>query len=344
MTRATVIIPSYNEELNLGALQERLWATTAEVRGYDFEFLFVDDGSQDGTPAILAALHARDSRVKGLRLSRNFGSHAACLAGLMEAQGEVMVILAADLQDPPELIPQMLAKIEAGSDIVLAVRDQREDSWLTVKMANLYHGLMRRYAIPTWPPHGADMVMLRRPVRDVLVRWRQKNSSIFAQMLWAGYRQGTVFYSKQRRHAGRSKWSLGKKIKLFVDSFVSFSFTPIRLISYCGMTLAAFGFAYALFIVINRLFYGRPIPGWSSIMVVLLLVSGVQLLMLGVIGEYLWRVADEVRGSPPYVIESCLGIETMDEEAVLATEAQRHGGNELLKPAKRLGWRVKGKG
>jgi len=328
MTRATVIIPTFDEELNLATLHERLSATAAEVRGYDFEFLFVDDGSKDKTPAILAALHARDSRVKALRFSRNFGSHAACLAGLMEAQGEVMVILAADLQDPPELIPQMLAKIEVGSDIVLAVRDQREDSWLTVKMANLYHRLMRRYAIPAWPPHGADVVMLRRPVRDVLVRWRQKNTSIFAQMLWAGYRLGTVFYSKQRRHAGRSKWSLGKKIKLFVDSFVSFSFTPIRLISYCGMTLAAFGFAYALFIVINRLLYGRPIPGWSSIMVVLLLVSGVQLLMLGVIGEYLWRVADEVRGSPPFVIESRLGIETMDDEAVLATEAQRHGGRE----------------
>jgi dolichol-phosphate mannosyltransferase len=328
MARVTVIIPSYDEEPNLATLHERLSATAAKVRGYDFEFLFVDDGSKDKTPAILAALHARDSRVKALRFSRNFGSHAACLAGLMEAQGEVMVILAADLQDPPELIPQMLAKIETGSDIVLAVRDQREDSWLTIKMANLYHRLMRRYAIPAWPPHGADVVMLRRPVRDVLVRWHQKNTSIFAQMLWAGYRLGTVFYSKQRRHAGRSKWSLGKKIKLFVDSFVSFSFTPIRLISYCGMTLGAFGFAYALFIVINRLFYGRPIPGWSSIMVVLLLVSGVQLLMLGVIGEYLWRVADEVRGSPPFVIESRLGIETMDDEAVLATEAQRHGGRE----------------
>jgi dolichol-phosphate mannosyltransferase len=326
MALVTVIIPTYNEEPNLRALHVRLCATAAKARDYDFEFLFVDDGSQDGTPAILAALRAHDPRVKALRFSRNFGSHAACLAGLKEAQGEVMVILAADLQDPPELILQMLAKIESESDIVLGVRDHREESWLTVKMANLYHRLMRRYAIPTWPLRGADMVMLRRTVRDMLVRWRQKNTSIFAQILWAGYRLGTVFYSKQRRHAGRSKWSAGKKIKLFVDSIVSFSFTPIRLISYCGMTLAALGFAYTLFIVINRLLYGRPILGWSSIMVVLLLVSGMQLLMLGVIGEYLWRVADEVRGSPPYVIESTLGIEAMEDEAVLATESQRHGG------------------
>jgi len=328
MTRATVIIPTFDEELNLATLHERLSATAAEVRGYDFEFLFVDDGSKDETPAILAALHARDSRVKALRFSRNFGSHAACLAGLMEAQGEVMVILAADLQDPPELIPQMLAKIEAGSDIVLAVRDQREESWLTVTMANLYHRLMRRYAIPAWPPHGADVVMLRRPVRDALIRWRQKNTSIFAQLLWLGFRRTSIRYNKARRHAGQSKWSLARKTKLFVDSFVSFSFTPIRIISYAGISVSVCGFAYALFIVLNRLFYGKPIPGWSSIMVVLLLVSGFQMLMLGVIGEYLWRVADEVRGTPPFVIESRLGIESIDGEAVLAAEAQGHGGRE----------------
>ena len=325
MPIVTVIIPAYNEEANLTALFERLSAVAAESPRYEFEFLFVDDGSKDATAEILAALHARDPRVKALRFSRNFGSHAACLAGLMEGHGDIMVILAADLQDPPELIPEMLENMEAGSDVVLAVRDQREDSWLTVKMANLYHRLMRRYAIPTWPPHGADVVMLRRPVRDVLVRWRQKNTSIFAQMLWAGFRQSTVLYSKQRRHAGSSKWSLGKKIKLFVDSFVSFSFTPIRLISYCGMALAAFGFAYAVFVVLNRLYYGRPIPGWSSIMVVLLFVSGVQLLMLGVIGEYLWRVADEVRGAPPFVVESRLGIGTMenDERATTPTLASK---------------------
>ena len=314
MALITVIIPTYNEEANLTALYESLCAVAAELERHEFEFLFVDDGSKDSTPEILTALRVRDSRVKALRFSRNFGSHAACLAGLMEAQGNIIVILAADLQDPPHLIPQMLARMEGGSDVILAVRDQREDSWLTVKLANLYHRLMRRYAIPSWPPHGADVVMLRRPVRDVLVRWRQKNTSIFAQMLWAGFRQGTLFYNKQRRHAGISKWSLGKKVKLFVDSFVSFSFTPIRLISYSGMALATCGFAYAFFVVLNRLFYSRPIPGWSSLMVVLLFVSGVQLLMLGIIGEYLWRVADEIRGAPPFVVQSRLGIETIDEK------------------------------
>jgi dolichol-phosphate mannosyltransferase len=326
MALVTVIIPTYNEEANLAALHERLSATTAMVRSHDFEFLFVDDGSTDRTPLALADLRARDSRVKAVRFSRNFGSHAACLAGLIEAQGDTMLIMAADLQDPPELIPEMLAKVESEFDVVLAVRDERQDPWLTVKLANLYHRLMRRYAIRTWPPHGADVVMMRRPVRDALIRWRQKNTSIFAQLLWLGFRRTSIRYNKACRHAGQSKWSLAKKIKLFVDSFVSFSFTPIRIISYAGISVSVGGFAYALFIVLNRLFYGKPIPGWSSIMVVLLLVSGFQMLMLGVIGEYLWRVADEVRGSPPFVIASRLGIGTMDDEGVLATETSKEQG------------------
>ncbi len=172
MALVTVIIPTYNEDANLAALHQRLSAVTAMVRNHDFEFLFVDDGSTDRTPLVLATLRAEDSRVKALRFSRNFGSHAACLAGLMEAGGDLMLVMAADLQDPPELIPEMLARIESGFDVVLAVRDDRQDSWLTVKLANVYHRLMRRYAIHTWPPHGADLVMMRRPVRDAYRRRR----------------------------------------------------------------------------------------------------------------------------------------------------------------------------
>ncbi len=313
MTLVSVIIPAYNEQPNLLALHERLCQVAGAVADHQFEFLFVDDGSSDPTPEILASLRARDFRVKALRFSRNFGSHAACLAGLLHAKGDLLVILAADLQDPPELIPQMLEKVAEGFDVVLAVRSQREDPWLTVQLADLYHRLMRRYAIPTWPARGADVVMMRRPVRDVVVSWPLKNTSLFGQVLWAGFRQTSIYYAKQRRQAGRSKWSLGKKIKLFVDSFVSFSFAPIRFISYAGMALFFVGSSYAAFIAARKLFFGRPVPGWTSLMVVLLLVSGLQFLMLGVIGEYLWRIVDQVRGTPPFVIQSRLGIEVSDQ-------------------------------
>lgn len=325
MPQVTVIVPAYNEAANLPALHERLANVAAGIKGYEFEFLFVDDGSTDGTPVVLSRLRMLDARVRALRFSRNFGSHAACLAGLMNAQGDLAVILAADLQDPPEMLQEMLARMEEGFDVVLAVRSQREDPWVTVKLANLYHRLMRRYAIPTWPLHGADVIMIRRPVRNVVVQWHQKNTSIFAQILWSGFRQTSIFYDKQRRHAGRSKWTLRKKIKLLVDSFVSFSFSPVRLISYSGMGLSVVGFAYAVFIVLNKLFFSQPIPGWSSLMIVLLLVSGFQLLMLGVIGEYLWRALDEVRGTPPFVVQSRLGFEVQEQEVEESWESSSPG-------------------
>jgi glycosyltransferase involved in cell wall biosynthesis len=309
MWMITVIIPVYNEAENLGPLYDRLANVTAGIPNYEFEFLFVDDGSIDNSAQELATLHGLDKRVKAIHFSRNFGSHAACLAGLTYARGDLAAILAADLQDPPELIPQLLAKIEEGFDIVFAAREGRQDNWLTVKLANIYHRLMRRYAIANWPEQGADVVMLRRTVRDILVHWRQKNTSLFAQMLWTGFRQTQICYVKARRRAGHSKWNLRKKIKLFVDSFVSFSFAPIRFIAYAGFALSALGFGYAAFIMFNKMLFNQAIAGWSCLMVALLIVSGFQLLSLGLIGEYLWRIADEVRGAPVFLVDAMMGVE-----------------------------------
>lgn len=322
MTLITVIVPVYNEASNLGPLYDRLASVTCGILNYEFEFLFVDDGSSDDSAKELATLHRLDKRAKAIRFSRNFGAHAACLAGLMYAQGDLAMILAADLQDPPELIPRLLAKIEEGFDIVFAAREGREDNWLKVKLANVYHHLMRRYAIANWPERGADVVMLRRPVRNVLLRWHQKNTSLFAQMLWTGFRQAQIYYTKEKRRTGKSKWTLKKKIKFFVDSFVSFSFAPIRFISYAGFVLSAAGFGYAALIIFNKFLFNRAIEGWASLMVVLLVVSGFQLLTLGVIGEYLWRVADEVRGAPPFLVNALMGIEETEDAANDSLNAQ----------------------
>jgi len=180
MTRVSVVIPAYNEAPNLAALYGRLSTVAAGMHDAEFEFLFVDDGSTDATPQILAGLNARDPRVTAVRFSRNFGSHAACLAGLMDATGDVIAFFSADLQDPPELLPEMMERIEQGFDVVMAVRSQREDGWLTIRFANAYHRLMRRYAVPAWPAHGADVFMITRPVRETVVLWLQKNTSIFA--------------------------------------------------------------------------------------------------------------------------------------------------------------------
>ena len=315
MPRITVLIPAFNEAPNLVALYGRLSAVAAGLRGNEFEFLFVDDGSTDATPEILAELYARDARVKALQFSRNFGSHAACLAGLMESTGDIIVFLSADLQDPPELLPEMLERIAAGFDVVMAVRRQRHDKWLAVRLANTYHRLMRRYAIPTWPARGADFFMITRAVGETVIRWRQKNTSIFAQLLWVGFRQTSILYNREQRQYGRSKWTLARKVKLLIDSFVSFSFFPLRVISYAGILFSGLGLGYALFIILKKSVYGVPVQGWASLMVVLLVVSGFQLLMLGVIGEYLWRIADEVRGAPAFVIQSRLGTGVQDRLA-----------------------------
>lgn len=309
MSVVSVILPCYNEAENLRPLYERLRSVAAHASSYQFEFFFVDDGSTDDSRHLLSELHTQDTRVKVLHFSRNFGSHAADLAGLTYARGDYFVILGADLQDPPELILEMLSRMEEGYEIVFALRSHRQDPQLTVWLANLYHWLMQRYAIASWPNRGADVVMMRRPVRDVLVRWKQKNTSIFGQVTWTGFRYTNIFYLKQRRQRGLSNWTLAKKIKLALDSFVSFSFAPIRLISYSGIVFSGLGFLYALYIVLNKLFGGQPVPGWASLMVVFLVLSGFQLLMLGVIGEYLWRAVDEVRGTPPFIIESTVGLE-----------------------------------
>lgn len=327
MPLVSVVIPCYNEAENLQPLYERLRGVAESAPSCEFEFLFVDDGSTDGSRTLLAQLRSFDPRVKVVHFSRNFGSHAADLAGLSYARGDYSVIIGADLQDPPEIILEMLARMEEGHDVVFALRSDREDSRLTVWLANLYHWLMKRYAIASWPQRGADVVMLRRAVRDILVGWKQKNTSIFGQVSWTGFRQCCVFYVKQRRQRGVSHWTTTKKIKLAVDSFVSFSFAPIRLISYSGMVISVLGFLYALYIVSNKLLGGQPAPGWASLMVIMLVLFGFQLLMLGVIGEYLWRAVDEVRGTPPFIVEYTLGIERRCKG--LPEDTRRQSSEEL---------------
>jgi glycosyltransferase involved in cell wall biosynthesis len=328
--RVTVVIPAHDEAENLPLLHDRLGQVADGLAGREFEFLFVDDGSGDETPAVLARLRAADPRVKALRLTRSFGSNAACLAGLIHATGDVAAVMAADLQDPPELLADMLERIDAGADVVLAYREQREDPWLKVQVARLFHRLMRRVAIRDWPLEGADFGMMRRPVFEMLTHWHQKNTGLFAQILWAGHRQELIPYVRQRRHSGRSKYDLGRRIKSAVDLIASFSFAPIRFFSYTGIAVSAVGLGSAAYILYGRLIHQSQTPGWASVMVVLLVLGGLQLLMLGILGEYLWRVADEVRGAPAFVIQSELGVDGAGErwsawEAGVSPAADRAG-------------------
>jgi polyisoprenyl-phosphate glycosyltransferase len=305
MALISVIIPSYNEEENLPVLHERL-QHVAETLQYTFEFIFVDDGSTDGSFKILEDMARNDSRVKAVKFSRNFGSHAACLAGLSRATGDACTFLSADLQDPPEMIETLINEWSKGYEVVFGIREWGKGSLRL--FPTLYYQAVRRFALPNMPETGTDVFLIDRKVVDTIVSIREKNTSIFGLILWSGFKQTIVQYRKGIRQKGISKWTLGKKIKLFIDTFVSFSYLPLRLISLVGILLACLGFLYAFFIVFNRLFFSVPVEGWASLMVALLVVSGTQLVFLGILGEYLWRNFDETRKRPAFIIDRMIGF------------------------------------
>ena len=309
MTKLSIVVAAYNEEGNLPLLHQRVLALDWSGLALEPEFIFVDDHSSDRTPQVLAELAARDPRIKVLRFSRNFGSHKAFTAGLEHCTGEAAVILAADLQDPPETIPLLVEKWRAGAKVVWAQRSDREGESLTTRLfSRLYYHLMRRFAEVRPPPKGADFLLVDRQVIATLKAAPEKHTSLLSLIQWMGFDQDYIEYTKVARHSGRSKWTLRKKLKLAVDSFVSFSYAPVRLMSAVGLVFALSGFAYALLIMGLALFHGSPVQGWSSLMCVLLIVSGVQLVMLGVLGEYLWRAFDEIRGRPRYIVEKRINL------------------------------------
>jgi dolichol-phosphate mannosyltransferase len=309
MQRLSVVVAAFNEEGNLPLLHERLLALDWAALRMDPEFVYVDDHSRDGTPRVLAGLAARDPRVKVLRFSKNFGSHKAFTAGLENCTGDAAVILAADLQDPPETIPLLLAKWNEGARVVWAVRGDREgESLMTRLLSRAYYFLMRRFAEVRPPRKGADFLLVDRVVVDELRAAPEKHTSLLSLIQWMGFDQAEITYTKAARHSGRSNWTFRKKVRLAMDSFVSFSYMPLRLASACGLLFAFSGFLYAAVIAIRAVSMGSPVQGWASLMCVLLIVSGVQLIMLGVLGEYLWRTFDEARGRPRYVIEKRINL------------------------------------
>jgi glycosyltransferase involved in cell wall biosynthesis len=300
----SVVTPAYNEAENLSVLYERLRAVMDRL-GAEWEWVVVDDHSRDDTFGVIDRLAARDPRVHGVRFARNFGAHTALTCGLHHATGDCVVALAADLQDPPETIPALLEEWNGGAQVVWAARHRREgEAASTVGFSRLYYWVMRHVVgMKEMPATGADFFLLDRAVVDAFARFNESNASVLALLTWMGFRQATILYGKEARLHGRSGWTLKKKLKLVVDSVTSFSYVPIRFMSYLGFVVGFLGFAYAGWVVVNYL-GGSPIEGWSSLIIVVLLVGGVQMVMMGVLGEYLWRALDESRRRPRYLIEA----------------------------------------
>lgn len=306
----SIVVPCFREAENIPVLYRRIRDALAQ-HGIDWELIAVDDHSPDDTFEAAAALAATDPRVKVVRLSRNSGSHLASLCGIELARGEAAVVMAADLQDPPEILIEMIRHWRAGDQVVWACRRQREGvgAWSRLLSRVYYRLLSRLVPTETLPPQGADFFLLDRKVVDALAQCRESNFSILALILWLGFRQGQIAYDKQARLHGRSSWRLSKKIRLVIDSIISFSHLPLRLISLFGLLVALAGFLYAIYIAVSYFWVQVPVEGWSSLMVITLLLSGTQMVMLGVIGEYVWRTLHESRRRPRYNIERAVAAD-----------------------------------
>lgn len=324
MSRVSVVVPVYGNASSLPDLHQRLSAVAAQAPEHEFELVFVDDGSRDSSWQVLQGLAAADARVKLVKLSRNFGSNQALLAGLQHAGGDAVATLAADLQDPPELVLEMLAHWKSGRKVVLAARRNRFDPGLTNWLADVFYALFRRYAISSMPRRGFDFFLIDRSVCDLVNRIQENNTYLMGLILWLGFDPACVFYDRPARKDayGVSQWTGRKKVKYFVDSFVAFSYAPLRAASLLGLATALLGVAYAALVLVLRVTRGFEVQGWASLMVALLVLSGAQLFVTGVLGEYLWRTLDETRKRPRFIVEEVRASRT-DSAADRAAETAR---------------------
>jgi len=303
-----IVVPVHNEKDNLARFHEEVSAVMRQLGDYDWEFVFVDDGSRDGSFEILRTLRERDERVTALRFPRNFGSHVAIAAGIDHSKGDAAVIMAADLQDPPLLIKDFVARWREGFDVVWGARSGRDDGKMRGWAMNRFYSLVRRIAIPNYPKGGTgSFCLISKPVMEAFRQMNERNRLTFGLIAWAGFRETQVPYHRPRRLVGASSWTMGKMLKAAVDTFVSFSFLPIRAISYFGLLVSLLSFLFGFYVLVNKLFFGTHVEGWTSVMLAVLLLGGVQLVMIGVLGEYLWRALDEARARPLYIIERTLG-------------------------------------
>jgi dolichol-phosphate mannosyltransferase len=300
----SIVTPAFNEAANLPVLYDRLVAAMREVGG-DWEWIVVDDHSRDDTFAVIEALALRDARVRGFRLSRNSGSHVAITCGLHQVDSDAAVMMAADLQDPPETLATMVARWRQGAQVVWATRRVQPGEASHRGFAALYYWMMRRLVGMTeMPARGADFFLLDRVVVDAFRRFSERNVSVLALITWLGFRQEFVEYDKQPRLSGQSGWTVARKIKLVVDSITSFSDFPIRLFSYIGVALVACSLVMLIFAVVLL-----PQLGGGVLLLLSLIVglAGLQLIAVGVVGEYVWRALEESRRRPPYLIEAMAG-------------------------------------
>ncbi|MBL4889644.1 MAG: glycosyltransferase [Candidatus Lindowbacteria bacterium] len=296
--KISLVFPCYNEEETIELLYKEIVVTINEMPE-KFEIIFVDDHSADRTREILKSMSEKDPRVKYFRLNKNSGSHTAIFAGLSNCTGDAAIVMAADLQDPPRFIPELIEQWRSGSKVVWGVRNSSPGI-----PSEIYYTAIKWFTAIKVPPMGTCLFLADRMAINALTSSPEKHTSVFMLLAWLGFDSSSITYHKDDRVAGTSKWTLDAKIKMFVDTMLAFSDMPIRYMSILGIGTAIGGILCSFAMVANFLMRGQTMPGWMMVLAAVLFVGGIQMTMLGLLGEYLWRTYDESRRRPRYVIES----------------------------------------
>jgi len=302
--KISILIPAYNEEEVLRHLYERLVKLAGSTSHYDFEFLFVNDGSRDRTLEMIKEYAEDDKRISYVNLSRNFGKEIAMTAGLDYVTGDATVIIDADLQDPPELIPQMIKFWEDGYDDVYAKRRSREgESWLKKFTSTSYYNFLQKSTSIPIQRNTGDFRLLSKRCVEALRQFKESQRNSKGIFSWIGYKKKELLYDRDPRLAGETKWNYFKLVNLAIDGITSFTIAPLRVASVFGVLVSFAAFIYILYLVIRTIFFGSDLAGYPSMMAVILFLGGVQLLSLGVIGEYVGRIFNETKQRPLYLVE-----------------------------------------
>ena len=301
--KVSIVIPVYYNEGNLKPLYEDLKKKFIDVIDYDYEIVMVNDGSKDNSYAVMQELAQRDKNIKIVSLSRNFGSHAAILCGLERCTGDCAVVKAADLQEPTELVLQMIDSWKRGNNVVLAVRKDREESFSTKLFANTYYWMVKKAALSNMPQGGFDVYLLDRKVIQVLLSLDERNSALTGQILWSGFKTEEIPYVRLEREIGTSKWTLKKKIRLVADTLFSFSTLPITVVSLVGARSFIGALLWGIVVLVFKLMGLIQVSGWTTLFIFNLFSFGMIMVTLGILGGYLWRTFDASRNRPTYIVE-----------------------------------------
>lgn len=304
---ASIIMPMLNEEENIFPAYKKI-SSIMEKLGYSWELICIDDGSSDSTFTRIKEISAADKRVKAMQFSRNFGAHAALTAGLKQSQGDVAFLVSADIQEPIEYLPEFVKKWEEGFHVIWGVRSSREDPFITRLFADLFYSLFYHGGMLKSLPKQGSFVFMDRKVIDTLELFPERNRMVWGIIAWMGFRQTQILCPFGKRERGKSKWTFSKKIKLAIDTFTAFSYFPIRVVSLIGIIISTLSLVYGVYIIVFALIHGTTVMGYPSLMAAILFLSGIQLLVSGLMGEYIWRSLDETRQRPLYIVSDRVGF------------------------------------